>query len=465
MIILASNSKARRKLLRNLGVRFKVVAPRVKEHYHASLAPRTVVKSNALLKAREVASRLRRGMVRLRPSAGSGLGPSIVEGLRSPLVVVGCDTVVAQGAEFFGKPKTLSEAHRMLRRLSLRPHRVYTGLAVIDAARKRELVDIEETKIVMEPLSEAEIRRYFKASSPLDKAGGFDIQGPGAFFIRRIEGCYFNVVGLPLAKLAKMLKKFGVRLLIFLCALQISGCATEYNIATNVEDRLMYSADQEVSVGDALSRQMEQNYTLVHDPELNERVGRVGAKIAEVCDRRELIYRFRIIVDEKDKDAVNAVALPGGYIYVFKNLLIVAASDDELAAVLGHEVGHIAAKHPVKRLQALWGYNILGLLGLVSGDADFAVGIQAAYLQLLMGYSQEDELAADRLGARYAQRAGYDPGAMLVFLDKLRQRHRKEKPQALSYFKTHPFIAERIRATKEELGASLSFKDFINTNY
>ena len=90
------------------------------------------------------------------------------------------------------------------------PQWVYTGLAVIDIDNGKTFTAYEKTKIYMQRLSESAIKKYFKKVSPLGKAGGFDIQGPGSIFIDRIEGCFYNVVGLPLAKLAKMLKKSGV---------------------------------------------------------------------------------------------------------------------------------------------------------------------------------------------------------------------------------------------------------------
>jgi septum formation protein len=442
MIILASKSKARKNILKNLGIRFKVVPSRVKEHAAVSGSPVSTVKTNALLKAREVASRLKEG------------------------VVLACDTLVWQGGEAFGKPKDFREARRMLKRLSSKPHRLYTGIAVIDVKRHLEMVDVEETKIFMEKLTDAEIRRYFKKVSPLDKAGGFDIQGLGSLFIKRIEGCYFNVVGLPVSKMFALFKKAGVSLLLFFCAVSFFGCATEFNVATKHEDWMMYSTDKEVAIGDSVSKQVEENYEIVKDPVLCDRVNRVGAKVAEVCDRKELIYRFRVIEEKKEKDKekeiVNAVSLPGGYVYVFKDLLKFASTDDELAVVLGHEVGHIVARHSIKRLQAIWGYNILSALAVSSGNADVARGTQLAYLQLLSGYSQEDELLADKLGARYAKRAGYDPNAMITFLKKLKEKHRKEETHQLSYFKTHPYISQRVKATKEELGEKISFEDFIN---
>ncbi|MFH1691252.1 MAG: Maf family nucleotide pyrophosphatase [Candidatus Omnitrophota bacterium] len=439
-IILASRSKARQDILKKIGVKFQVMPSNAKEHHYDKISPMQVVKNNALFKARDVASRLKKG------------------------IVIGCDTLVWQKGRLFGKPRDLKEARMMLKKLSSHPHKLYTGIVVIDVEKQKEFSGVEETEIIMEKLSDAQISRYFKKVSPLDKAGGFDIQGLGGVFIRHIKGCYFNVVGLPLSKLNSLLKKVGVSLLVVLCSLNFFGCmATEYNVVTKKRDLMFYSTDKEVSIGDSVSQQVEKEYITVHDPEMNERLQRVGKKIVEVCDRKELFYRFRIIEDKKDKDIVNAVSLPGGYVYVFKNLMNVAETDDELAGVLGHEVGHIVARHSIKRLQAIWGYNLLSILAAQTGNADVAQGTQLAYVSLMMGYAQEDELLADQLGARYAKRAGYDPNGMIDFLNKLQERHKKEDPKQLSYFRTHPFNAARIRATKEEMGEKINFDDFINT--
>ena len=410
MIILASKSKARRALLKNLGIKFKVRIPKIKEHKVCGQSPAEAARENALLKARDVARRLKKG------------------------IVVACDTLIEQRGKIFGKPKNLKEATIMLKKLSSHPHCLYTGIAVIDVAHGKEVVDVEETKIVMEKLSDREIRNYFKKVSPLDKAGAFDIQGSGSLFIKRIEGCYFNVVGLPVSKLYTLLKKIGVSLLIVMCAWTFFGCATEFNVATKREDWMMYSSDKEVNIGDSLSKQVEKEYIVINDPTLNERINRVGEKIAAVCDRKELIYRFRIIEDKKDKDIVNAVSLPGGYVYVFKNLLKVADTDDELAAVLGHEVSHIVARHAIKRLQAIWGYSLLSVLTVGTQNADFARGAQLAYLQLMMGYSREDELLADKLGARYTKRAGYNPDAVITFLRKLKKREKNNDEDIFPHF-------------------------------
>lgn len=185
-IILASRSKARQKLLRQIGLRFTAVKADIREEHRLTKGPKELVITNALKKAREVAQRFASG------------------------VVIGADTVVLAGGKIIGKPKNLSEAFKTLKLLSRKPQLVYTGLAVIDIDNKKVFTDYEETKIYMCRVRDEQIRNYFKKVSPLDKAGSFDIQGLGGIFIDRIEGCFYNVVGLPLAKLAKMLKKVGI---------------------------------------------------------------------------------------------------------------------------------------------------------------------------------------------------------------------------------------------------------------
>jgi septum formation protein len=189
-LILASGSPQRRKLMKILGLPFIVRPSRAKESARLTRGCAHLVKTNALLKALDVARGLREG------------------------IVIGSDTVVLSSKErLVGKPRNMREAKKNLKELMAGPHWVYSGVAVVDAHSGRKDVGFEKTKVFMTKISDKEINRYHKLVSPLDKAGGFDIEGKGALFIGRIEGCYFNVVGLPLAKLASMLKKFGVSVL------------------------------------------------------------------------------------------------------------------------------------------------------------------------------------------------------------------------------------------------------------
>jgi len=185
-LILASRSRARQKLLRDVGLEFTIAVSNVKEKRIIRTNCGDLVTENALAKARDAVKKFDSG------------------------VVIAADTVVLVGKRILGKPKNIRDAFRTLRLLSRKPQWVYTGIAVIDIDNSKTYTDYDKTKVYMYHLNDEQIRNYFKRVSPLDKAGSFDIQGFGGVFIDRIEGCFYNVVGLPMAKLARMLKKTGM---------------------------------------------------------------------------------------------------------------------------------------------------------------------------------------------------------------------------------------------------------------
>ena len=435
-IYLASDSRARKKLLDVFGLKFKVIPSKVKEEKKVgNLSYAELVKGNALAKAKNVAERVKSG------------------------IIIGADTIVVQGEKIFGKPKDLKDAQRMLKRLSRKPQWLYTGIALIDKDRHKMKLGSEKTRVYMDKLTDEEIKNYFARVSPLDKAGSFDIQGRGAFFIRRIEGCFYNVVGLPLRRLYRMFKEAGIKLGIFLFCLLLFGCSTEYNIATKQEEVFYYSTDREVKIGESIARQVEKEYKFAEDPLVQKRVEDIGKKIVSVCDRKDIDYYFYVLEDEE----VNAVSLPGGFVYVNKGLVDKVANDDELACVIAHEVSHIVARHSIKKLQAMMGYSIIRLLtapipqtGQVGNAADLA------FAQIITGYSREDELLADQLASKYTKLSGYDPHAMITFLKKLEEINRRKPARPYSYFKTHPYVPDRIRVVKQGLGEGMDFTDYIN---
>lgn len=435
-IYLASDSRARKKLLASFGLKFRVFPAKVKEvRNSAKLSYGGLVKRNALKKARYVAARIKSG------------------------VVIAADTIVVQDKKIFGKPKGLKDAHRMLKRLSCKPQWLYTGMAVIDKDKHKTALGCEKTRVYMDKLSDKEIKEYFSRVSPLDKAGSFDIQDRGAFFIRRIEGCFYNVVGLPLRRLYMMFKKLGIGIFAVMFCVLLSGCSTEYNIATGKQDTLFYSTDREINMGKAISKEVEKEYKPVDDPLIQKRVEDIGKKIVQVCDRKDIDYYFKVL----NEDEVNAVSLPGGYVYVFKGLVDKVSNDSELAGVLAHEVGHVVARHSIKKLQAMMGYSLLRILvAQVPGSGGVGTAADAAFGELLLGYNREDELLADQLGARYTKLAGYDPHGMITFLKKLGEIGRRGPLREQSYFRTHPYVPDRIRTVKQELGENIDFKDFIN---
>ena len=248
----------------------------------------------------------------------------------------------------------------------------------------------------------------------------------------------------------------GLALLLIL----LSGCATsEYNLGTREEDIIFISTASEVRMGERISRRIEENADLYRDPATGQRVQYIGNRLVEASERKDVVYRFRVL----DLPDVNALALPGGFVYVTKGLLEEAESDDELACVLGHEIGHIVARHSVKKLQANVGYAALRLLtAQTEAGRRLGQGADLAFLQIMSGYSQQDELLADRLAARYAQAAGYNPEAMISFLERLQEIKRRAPIKKMVYFRTHPSVPERIGAVRLEIHGQRDYLEYIN---
>jgi len=244
--------------------------------------------------------------------------------------------------------------------------------------------------------------------------------------------------------------------------LLLGGCVTqEYNTATGKEDLMVITSEKEEGMGRNIARSIEKNPEIKLDPDplMTQRVNEIGQKIARVSDRREVSYTFRVI----DKDDVNAFALPGGYVFVFKGLVEKIASDDELACVIAHEIAHVAARHSIKRLQGSVGYDILRVLMIVAGNGQYNAGnIDAAFGQLIMSYSREDEALADRIALKYVRAAGYDPMAMISFLKTLQKVNKEEPIRQYTSYRSHPYIADRIRMVKKELTGEVEFSDYMN---
>jgi len=187
-IILASASPRRRELLRQIGIDFTVDPADVDERVLPGESPEAYAVRVALDKARIAAQR-----------AGTG-------------VVIAADTIVVLDNVILGKPSDDEDAERMLMMLSGRTHQVITGIAIMDPAAGKTLTRTSTTNVRFRELSPDEIRWYVRTGEPLDKAGAYGIQEKGSLFISRIEGCYFNVVGLPLSLLGEMLLEFGINL-------------------------------------------------------------------------------------------------------------------------------------------------------------------------------------------------------------------------------------------------------------
>ena len=182
-LILASNSPRRRELLRNAGIDFEVCPSNVQELRREGEAPEVFARRTAREKAQEVAGRFPPGTI-----------------------VLGADTIVVIDDRILGKPSGAEEARRFLSILSGATHHVITGICVARSPNAIAAVEHEVTRVTFRRLDEDDISQYVRSGEPMDKAGAYGIQGLASKFVPRIEGCYFNIVGLPVARVWEMLR-------------------------------------------------------------------------------------------------------------------------------------------------------------------------------------------------------------------------------------------------------------------
>lgn len=191
---------------------------------------------------------------------------------------------------------------------------------------------------------------------------------------------------------------------------------------------------------------LEAQFDMIRDPLLYDYVTSIGrTQVERAARRRKVPYRFQIV----DTDEVNAFAIPWGGIYATYGLLKAAETEDELAAVMGHEIGHVEGRHAVRSVKKqFWGNVLLSLLkGEVSEDAMTA--LQVAGLFLSLRYSRDQEYDADRRGVEIAYRSSFDPYGEVIFFERLRQLYGDE-PRFLSYLSTHPLHRDRISRAKRQ---------------
>lgn len=243
------------------------------------------------------------------------------------------------------------------------------------------------------------------------------------------------------------LKIFSAACVVFI----LSGCTTIYNPATQRKETLLIDTPSEIALGRDMDSGIQKKIRIIEEPQMQLRLGKIAERIAAASDRQDVIYTFKIIQDKE----LNAFSIPGGYVYVNTGLMNMA-TDDELACVLAHEVGHIAARHSVKKLQAAMGYEIIMSIALgVSGQQSIAQATDIIFNIGSLGYSRNDELLADRLAVKYSKRAGYNSFGMVTFFEKLKEEEARRGPNLKIHFLTsHPDLNIRIQKVKEEIYSS-----------
>ena len=228
--------------------------------------------------------------------------------------------------------------------------------------------------------------------------------------------------------------------------LLLSGCATTG--PGGKRSLILIGSDSEVSFGKQMAEQVRSESKTFPDTAWARYVNAVGQRLVAVSDRRNIAYSFTVL----EKNEINAFALPGGYLYIYTGLLKLMDNEAELAAVLGHELSHVVARHGIKRMQQVLGISLIEQIALGNRGSEAAksainLGIGIA----LQGYSRENELEADRDGVYYLYRAGYDPKAAVTMFQKLAGQEKGGRSVFERLAASHPETKERIARVEKEI--------------
>jgi predicted Zn-dependent protease len=244
------------------------------------------------------------------------------------------------------------------------------------------------------------------------------------------------------------MNKIVTCLILLLCT--ISGCAV--NPVTGDNDFALVSESKEIKQGRSYHGSILSQYGVYDDPDLQAYVNRIGQKLASKSHRSHLKFTFTVL----DSPDINAFALPGGYIYITRGIMAYLGSEAELAGVLGHEIGHVTARHSVRQQSGQVAASVLSvLIAATTGSSGLGNASQQLTTGLVRGYGREHELEADRLGAEYLHNSSYDPESMLEVIGVLKDQEvyekalaKKEKREASIYhgvYSTHPKNDDRLK--------------------
>jgi predicted Zn-dependent protease len=231
--------------------------------------------------------------------------------------------------------------------------------------------------------------------------------------------------------------------LIILPAVLTSGCAT--NPVTHWPEIMLFSNQAEIEMGKEGNEAVWKQFGRYDDPSLQGYIDQVGQNIARVNHRQELPYHYMVV----DSAVLNAFALPGGYVYINRGLLAYLNNEAQLASILGHETGHVAARHGVKKYQkAIGAQLVLASVSLATQVQGLVLGTNLLLSAILQGYSRKDERQADELGALYMYRAGYDPLEMPEFFKILNLMEKQSPTLIEQLFASHPLTPDRVEKTE-----------------
>jgi len=239
----------------------------------------------------------------------------------------------------------------------------------------------------------------------------------------------------------------------------IPSCAV--NPVTGKQELMLLSEEDEIRLGRETDVEIIRQYGLYEDPQLSAYLNEIGQRIAKVSHRPQLNYQFKII----DASVVNAFAVPGGYLYFSRGILAALNNEAELAGVVGHEIGHIAARHSAQQYSKAQLAQIGLGLGSILIDSPLLIGVaQFGVGMLFLRFSRDHEREADRLGVEYASKAGYDASQLANFFEMLNRMNPGSDRSGLpGWFSTHPSPEDRIpmvRTGAKEWQQKLYFREY-----
>ncbi len=243
------------------------------------------------------------------------------------------------------------------------------------------------------------------------------------------------------------LKNFGRVSLFCFCAAFLFSCATTG--PGGKKSLILISDQQEIGLGNSIAAELEKTEKPLDDARWQAYLTRVGRKIADLSDRPTLPYHFTVL----DNDQVNAFAAPGGHLYFYTGILRMMDSEDELAAVMAHEISHVVGRHSVKTIQNYYGASIVTQLVLGEKSDELIGKISGLVLSLAMqGYGRSNEFEADEFGVYYMDKAGYNPNAAITMFEKLAAMSGKtDRGWFENLTASHPETKDRIARIKAEI--------------
>ena len=239
---------------------------------------------------------------------------------------------------------------------------------------------------------------------------------------------------------------------LLLTSLQATACSM--NPVSGLPEVTLLSVEQEKKIGAEEAKKVETQMGLLDDRQFLPYLDALGQRLAKESPRQDVTHQFHVV----DMAEPNAFALPGGYVYVTRGLLALVNSEDELAGVVGHEIGHVAARHTVQKISRQGPFAVVfgvasGLAGIVSPLAANIIGGVGDLTQglLFSPYSRSQETEADRVGQEMAAQAGWDPAALSTFLNTLEREVdlMSKEPRKPSFFDSHPATPDRVKKTAE----------------